>query len=256
MYLDAALGQARGDAEILAPHAVQAPSQEEGQPDRGRLGYVVGGGAFIEIMKLAEDGRIRLEIRLRRWAGLETWRLPGKPGEPPREAVDHVPWCAADAELHEIVQVKLDPAQEKGQPRADVCGASGEVGIDRGHEPDAMALGAELARGFVHDQPAKRVPADEIRPLRLERPDFVDVMSRQVLDPRVDGRNTVQAGLLKGEEGLVTADMAGEATVAEDVAEPGVDEEEGRTRAGPAESGRAWATMPAGFPVSGSPRAV
>src|SRR3954469_19319940 len=92
----------------------------------------------------------------------------------------------------------------------------------------------ELARHLARDDPAERVPGQEVGTGGLKAPHGIEVLGRQLFDrrPRRCGLPglPIEWARLEAVERLVGAELAGEAVVAEDLSPERMDAEERRSR--------------------------
>ena len=82
-------------------------------------------------------------------------------------------------------------AQMAGQPAGQRLRREGPGGrcVEQGQERDFLPDRAQLLGHLERDDPPERQAAQEIRPLRLQSPNLLDIRGGQVLHPRVVVRN-------------------------------------------------------------------
>jgi hypothetical protein len=86
----------------------------------------------------------------------------------------------------------------------------GEVGVDQDHLRDLVAALPQHAADLVRDEAAERVPADQVRAVRLDRLDLLDIpgcQRRHVVERLLD---PVEARALQGIERLLLPDRPGQ----------------------------------------------
>src|SRR5262244_1202565 len=84
------------------------------------------------------------------------------------------------------------------------------LSIHQSQQGDFLALRAQLARHFIGGDASKTLPDQNIRTVRLNGPDCLNVISRHFLYTRVRLRFPVGAARPQSVEGIIRADMAGE----------------------------------------------